>query len=329
MATLRKRGSKWHVQVRRSGQRAQTRSFSHKVDAETWARKIERDIDKGVITTNSEQLKTITVGDLVNRYRDEIVVNKRSAPVETYIVKQFLRHAIASSSLDQISGKDICQYRDQRLKTVQGGTVHRELAVLHHCFEVARKDWGYAMLINPVADITLPPLGKARTRRVTANELLSLQQTCTHKTLWSVIEFAIETGMRRSEIVAMQWEDVCWDTGTLHIPVTKNGHSRTIPLTASAIALLRNHPRTNECVFTMSGNAIRLAWERLKKNNGIEDLRFHDLRHEAISRFFEMGLSVPEVALISGHRDPRMLFRYTHLKPEYVAKKLHMMVGSV
>ncbi|MDA0341679.1 MAG: tyrosine-type recombinase/integrase [Proteobacteria bacterium] len=72
----------------------------------------------------------------------------------------------------------------------------------------------------------------------------------------------------------------------------------------------------------MSPNAVRLSWGRLTHRAGIEDLHFHDLRHEAISRFFEMGLSVPEVALISGHRDPRMLFRYTHLRAEDVARKL-------
>jgi integrase len=72
----------------------------------------------------------------------------------------------------------------------------------------------------------------------------------------------------------------------------------------------------------MSANAVRLAWERLRKRAGIEDLHFHDLRHEAISRFFERGLSVAEVALISGHRDVRQLFRYTHLRAENLVGKL-------
>jgi integrase len=75
-------------------------------------------------------------------------------------------------------------------------------------------------------------------------------------------------------------------------------------------------------VFPVNGNAARLAWERLRERAGVSDLRFHDLRHEAVSRFFELGLNVPEVAMISGHRDPRMLFRYTHPKPELVAQKL-------
>ena len=324
MATLRKRGSKWHVQVRRSGQQTRTRSFTHKVDAEGWARKIERDIDINDITPNHERLKMTTVGDLLCRYRDEVMPHKRSAVVEVYIVGRFLRHSFATSSLDRINSRDISQYRDQRLKTVQGGTVHRELAVLRHCFEVARKDWGYPLKTNPVTEITMPPLGRARTRRPSEPELLALQSACSHPLLWQIISIAIETGMRRGEIVAMKWSDIDWESGTLHIPITKNDHPRTIPLTGKAVATLQGLHRTDQQVFTMTGNAVRLAWERLKKKAGVDGLRFHDLRHEAVSRFFEMGLSVPEVALISGHRDPRMLFRYTHLKAEDVGKKLKL-----
>ena len=102
------------------------------------------------------------------------------------------------------------------------------------------------------------------------------------------------------------------------IPQTKNGHPRTIPLTKRALYILNN----TELPFPYTANALKLAWNRLKKKGNIEDLHFHDLRHEAISRFFEKGLSIPEVALISGHKDVRMLFRYTHLKAEDILRKL-------
>ena len=108
--------------------------------------------------------------------------------------------------------------------------------------------------------------------------------------------------------------------------MTKNGHPRTVPLGLAAIsALPERHPATrgNELVFPISANALRLSWERIKRRAGISDFRFHDLRHEAISRFFELGLPVPEVSLISGLEDPRMLFRYTHLRATDLAQKLH------
>jgi integrase len=144
-----------------------------------------------------------------------------------------------------------------------------------------------------------------------------------------LVRFAVESGMRRSEILNAKWENVNWEANTLHIPVTKNGHARTIPLTTRAREILMevHQMRRNEAnIFPLSFEAVKLAWVRLTKRAGIEDLHFHDLRHEAISRFFERGLSVPEVALISGHKDPRMLFRYTHLKAEDVARKLNASV---
>ncbi len=130
------------------------------------------------------------------------------------------------------------------------------------------------------------------------------------------------TGMRRGELLRAQWADIDPQKRILHVPMTKNGHPRTIPLSSAALKIIDALPRNNDRLFALSANAVRLAWGRLAKRAGVVDLHFHDLRHEAISRFFEKGLSVPEVALISGHRDVRMLFRYTHLKPEDVAAKL-------
>ena len=319
MATLRKRGSgsgfKWHVQVRRSGQ-SQTRSFTHKADAEAWGRKIERDIDTGEIRALSDQLKAITVGELLIRYRDEVMSLKRGAIAEAYIIDRFLRHTLANATLVSVNGKHISEYRDERLKTVKGGTIHRELAVLRHCFEVARKDWDIPLKSNPVHGITMPSVGKPRERRVSEAELSSLHCACSHPLLWQVITIALETSQRRSEIVNMSWEDIDWEVGTLHIPVTKNGHPRTIPLTEKALETLRElqcYSGTSDRVFPMTGNAVRLAWVRLKKKAGVHDLRFHDLRHEAISRMFDEGMTVPEVAAISGHRTVSMLFRYAHV----------------
>lgn len=138
--------------------------------------------------------------------------------------------------------------------------------------------------------------------------------------------------MRRGELLAMRWGDVNWERNTIRIPVTKNGHPRIIPLTPQGRQLLLEWARRSgheprgfgaeRSIFPVRENALRLAWDRLCKRAGITDLHFHDLRHEAISRFFEKGLSVPEVALISGHRDYRMLARYTHMKAEAIAHKL-------
>jgi hypothetical protein len=140
--------------------------------------------------------------------------------------------------------------------------------------------------------------------------------------------------MRRSEVLSLEWQHVDWQNKTAFLPMTKNGERRTAPLSPQALEVLSHrarentpdsavdHARLSGLVFPITANAMRLAWERMRVRAKITDLRFHDLRHEAISRFFEMGLSVPEVALISGHKDKRMLFRYTHLRAEDVAAKI-------
>ena len=140
-----------------------------------------------------------------------------------------------------------------------------------------------------------------------------------------LLYLAIETAMRRGEMLNVRWDDIDFDARTLFIPHTKNGHSRTIPLTKEAIRILEGlrDKGGSKKVFPLSAIAARMAWERLIERANIHNLHFHDFRHEGISRFFEKGLSVAEVALISGHRDFRMLFRYTHLKAEDLVAKLN------
>src|SRR6516164_7441564 len=167
--------------------------------------------------------------------------------------------------------------------------------------------------------------GNPRQRRTYPGELEKLLKACeASRCRWlpAVIQLAVETGMRRSELLAMRWDDVDLEARTVVLRNTKNGFQRTVPLSTRALNVIKDTPRCGPTVFAISANALRLAWERLRRRAGVLGLRFHDLRHEAVSRFFERGLNIPEVAMISGHRDPRMLFRYTHPKPEEVAAKL-------
>ena len=160
-----------------------------------------------------------------------------------------------------------------------------------------------------------------RRRRERLERLLAAASSQRNIYIAPIIEFAIETGMRRSEILNLRWVDVDLDNGFAFLFDTKNGEDRRVPLTKAARDVLSKLPKQDERVFPISANCVRLAWERTRKRAGISDLRFHDLRHEAVSRFFEMGMSVPEVALISGHKDVRQLFRYTHLNPTNVFEK--------
>lgn len=332
MASIRKQNGKWQVQVRRRGFAHISRTFHQRTDAEQWARYMEVKADRGELPVPKETLEVIRVRDIIERYKDQITVKKRSADTEEYILEAFLRHPIASLTLTQLTSAHFSTYRDKRLKEVKPGTVNRELGIIKHAFTIAEREWDIPLRMNPLDKIQKLKANNARTRRLTNHEFKALQEAATkslNQEILTLVRFAIATGMRRGEMLNLRWSDIDFSTSTLHIPVTKNGCARTIPLSFEALSVLTeindNRPQ-DKCtgyVFSYSGNAAQLAWQRLVKRAKIEDLHFHDLRHEAISRFFEQGLSVPEVALISGHRDSRMLFRYTHLKAEDIAAKLN------
>ena len=271
------------------------------------------------------ELRSITLRTLLERYRDTVTPRKRGANRELYKLRVLLRHPMVDLSLDRLTAAEMAAYRDQRLTIVKADTVRREMAILHHCLKLAAEEWGIPMQSNPVDQIKLPPPGCSRDRRASAGELERLIRACAgNRTTWlpTVISLAVETGMRRSELLAMEWVDLNLGARTIRLTKTKNGHPRTVPLSSIAVRLLMDVPRTETRVFPITANAFRLAWERVRRRAGVAGLRFHDLRHEAVSRFFEKGLTMPEVAAISGHRDPRMLMRYTHPRPAAIADKL-------
>jgi integrase len=235
-----------------------------------------------------------------------------------------MRHKCSGLMLSELTAKTFADYRDERLKEVTASTVSREFTIYKHAFQVAINEWDIPLKSNPLHKVKLPKYDDKRSRRLEPGELEIITDYCKapqQHELLNVIILAIETGMRRGEILRLSEDHFNCAARTLYIPLTKTGHPRTIPLTSKAVAIVSNL-EPNQLVYSKSMEGFQSAWQRLIKRTGIVDLRFHDLRHEAISRFFEMGLSVPEVALISGHRDYRMLQRYTHLKPEQVALKL-------
>ncbi len=119
--------------------------------------------------------------------------------------------------------------------------------------------------------------------------------------------------MRKGELLSLQWPNIDMDKSIALLPQTKNGSSRWVPLSPRASEILRSLDRTDERVFPIDPDALRHGWDRLCKKAEIEGLRFHDLRHEAVSRLFEMNLTVPEVAFISGHKTPSQLFKYAQI----------------
>jgi integrase len=322
MATIRYRNGKYHAQIRRKGFPQQTRSFLAKRDATAWARQAETQLDQGngIATARSN----ITLGDLIKRYRDTVSPKKKSGAKETYRLNKLLTYSIAQTKLPDLSPALFAQFRDRRLKDGQR-TCRYDLVLLQHILKLARLEWGIPLTTNPVEQIKKPPPSKPRDRRLETGEFEKLRDAALAGSawyLWPLVELAIETGMRRGELLKVLWVDLDIAARQLTIRDTKNGEDRTIPLTTRAATILQTLPLTDDCIFPISPVAVRMAWDRMIKRAGIVGLRFHDLRHEAVSRFFELGLSVPEVALISGHKNPVVLLRYTHLRAQDLVAKL-------
>ncbi len=235
---------------------------------------------------------------------------------------------MASVPLADLSPTVIASYRDERSLEAQPATIRRELSLLRRVVHVARSEWDMPMMDNPLDRVSRPEPPQGRERRLAHGELerleIALQRT-RNRLLGPMVLFAIETAMRRGEILALRWRDISIASRTAHLPLTKNGRARTVPLTDRAIDILSALDRRDERIFPTSETAVRQGWVRLTARAGLTDLHFHDLRHEALSRFAELGLSVPELSVISGHRDPRMLFRYTHIRPAELAKKLALL----
>ncbi len=324
MATIRKRGARYQVQVRRKDQRPVSKSFLSRADALAWARNAETKADRGELAVMHSGLQT--VGDLLCRYETQIASKKRAYSAERYMLSLMLRDPLAAEPLATIRTGVIAEWRDRRLARVGAGTFLRHLTVLRHVFEVARKEWGVPLPVNPTVDVRKPKAPLARNRRLKPGEeaaLLAACSGCLNPLIEPIIRLALYTGMRRGELLSAHWQHFDPEKRTLLIPMTKNGHPRKVPLDAAALSVIGCLSRSDDGrLLPLSDEAVKLAWKRLIKRARIVDLHFHDLRHEAISRFFERGLTVPEVALISGHRDVRMLFRYTHLKAEDVAARL-------
>ena len=314
MATIRLRNKKWQVQVRKFNYGSLNQTFSQKKDAKQWAREKEIELQQHLLI--HKRVRFPKLKELIEKYIKTISINKKGCCFEKYCFNNILRSNLASLPINLITAKHLSEYRDERLKTVKPSTFLRELNLIRHLFSICIMEWGYA-ISNPCKLITKPNGIQKRERRLTDEEFNFLVKgNYSQINLKNIIELALETGMRRGEILNIHYNDI--SSKILTINKTKNGYSRKIPLSKRALYILENA----QLPFPMSANAVRLAWERLKKKGNIKDLHFHDLRHEAISRFFEKGLSIPEVALISGHKDVRMLFRYTHLKAEDILRKL-------
>jgi Site-specific recombinase XerD len=326
MATIRKRGNlQWEVRIRRKGWPTTSKTFETKSEADIWARKIEGEMDHGTFVSRTEAEGT-TLAEALERYIDEYIPKLAQVKREKNRALALKKRDIACRFLASIRGKDIADFIKEREKEgVGANTIRLDLAMLSRIFELAVSDWGMESLSNPVKKVNKPKAPKGRTRRLEEGEEEKLLKA-SPLPFRQVVHFALETAMRREEISRLTWHNVNMEKRSAYLPKTKNGEERTVPLSPAALDILREmlaEDGDNGWVFCMSPDAITQAMEAARKSASLENLTFHDLRHEATSRLFEnTDLDVMEIKTITGHRSMQMLARYSHLRAHRLAARL-------
>jgi|LauGreDrversion4_2_1035121.scaffolds.fasta_scaffold11040_7 integrase len=332
MSTIRQRKGKFQARIQRRGFPTLAKTFLTQREALQWARQAEIGVERASISGNAKRL---TVREMVDRYATEVTPSKKGARSERLRLKAWARSSFGSMWVDEVRSNVLAKWRDGRLSSgLAGSTVRNDLNTLSAVYRHTASEWGYQHLANPVARLKRPPPGKARTRRVSEDEIARVKSATESAYLAALIDLAIETGMRLSELVSLRWNNLDLDARTAFLPDTKNGHPRTVPLSSKAALTLRNLrqgvvQRLDGALFPVTPHAVTVAFrracKRVQKASGgslAVNLRFHDLRHEAVSRLFERGLNPMEVAVISGHRSMQMLARYTHIHPTSLLAKL-------
>ncbi len=327
MASIRNRSGKWQARITRQGHSPISKSFLNRQDAERWARQVEADIDKGSYTNVALAERTL-LKDIIERYIQEVTLKTRSMKEDRYRLGAMMRHWIGDLTMIQLTPAKVAQYRDERLKKVSAGAVIRELAYISSIINHSRREWGINMT-NPVPFVKKPPSPQGRNRILTNDELERLFKACIPRVkngnIWvlPIVKFALASAMRRGEILGLHWHEVDFEKRTAHILLTKNGTSRTVPLSSEALAILKSLPRSLDGrVFPINAPNLSLHFEKARTKAKLDDFHFHDLRHMAITRMAEKLPNVIELSAVSGHKSLAMLKRYYHPNPEQLAEKL-------
>ncbi len=330
MATFQKRGEKWRAIIRRAGYPTQSKTFPTKRLAEEWALSIEAPMVAGELEI-SKELKILPVYVLIKRYIAEVSPQKKSASGEINRLNAFLRNYphLVNKPLEQFTKKDVIAWRDSRLKKVKPSSVAREWNSLSAIFTHAVEEWGLPIKSNPFREAKRPPGGNHRYRRITEDEIKTMLDALDwhevfryqkHYVAWCFL-FAIETAMRSGEILRLEWTDI--DGKLAHLRETKNGDGRSVPLSSEARRLIDLLPHDNDRLVPLTDeNRDSLFREHRNKTN-IIDLRFHDTRHEALSRMAKIIVNPMDLAKISGHKNLKVLMEvYYNPTNEHLADLL-------
>ena len=270
---------------------------------------------------NKRDAISFSVRQALEKYEEEITPRKKGANVESTRLGKAKRTKLADMSMYLVQPHHVEEFMAEI-----GGSSNNQrkyVSLISHLFKVAKTVWKKEV-DNPVTGkIVLPSNGRPRKRRLVGDEGTKLLKHLTGEAA-ALFSIALETGMRRGELLKLQWKNINYKTQTAHLIDTKNGEDRYVPLSTAAIRSLKSLPKGvgSAPVFKITPSVLRREWEEARLAAGVQDLRWHDLRHEGTSRLFEKGLNVLEASSVTGHKTLSMLQAYTHLNPSDIAKKL-------
>ena len=343
MPTIRKRGDSWQAIVRVKRDQTlihqESKTFPTERLARDWGERVEAAIRK--TGPAARQLQLQTLGDLIEKYRQ---VRSGIKPLRRSMEHElaFLSGHFRSVKLSELTSEMFTRFAVTRRDQGAGpATVMHNLATIRAILNAARPMFGLetdgdevAHAIKALGTIGAVSRSQSRSRRVSDEEIARLcaeferiaNNPSTIIPMATIVPLAVYLPRRRTELCEMRWEDYSSKSGLVVLRDTKNPkapRTETVPVPPLAREIIDSLPVIDERILPYNAESVSAAFERACERLGLVDLRFHDLRHEGISRLFEMGLDIPEVSSISGHMSWSMLKRYTHLKPATVLEKLN------
>lgn len=329
----------WQARVRRKGWPSQSKTFAKKSEAEAWARSVEAEMDRGAFVSAAPAERTL-LKDVIKTFRSDFAPHHYRGSAWEHKLDR-LEARLGEYSLAALTPERVSWYRDERLKDpdprykdakaaprISPATVKTEIDMLSKVMDVAGKEMRIRIPMgNPVRDVRKPVSAPPRERRLTAEEANALLEACgksLNNWLRPAVQLAIETAMRQGELLSLTWANVDTEKRVAYLAITKNGTSRAVPLSSRAIAVLAGLPKDIKGrVIPVEKQTLHSAFKTACSRANLEDFRWHDLRHESLSRLAERGdLSVLELSAISGHKTLRLVQMYVQLHASQLAAKL-------
>ncbi|QNT77597.1 tyrosine-type recombinase/integrase [Entomobacter blattae] len=319
----------------KKGQRVNA-TFDTLQEAKEWALYAESSILAGEKLAQEVKpvSKSETLANLCARYAVEVSPQKRGQRWETLRLNAYKKYIAFNKPIQELQPLDLALWRDERLKSVSPATVNRDLNLISAVITHSMKEWRVPVLVNPVSLIRRPKDPPARKRRISHEErsvlvsALGWDMNTPPVTQRDYVAFAfllaLETAMRRSEILSLTWEDVFIEQRYVHLKMTKNGEERDVPLSSNALKLINilSIGRPSERLVPIEPGYLTTTFRKVKIEVGLKDLRFHDSRREAATELSKRLSNVLELAAVTGHKSLKILQGYYRPDPTFLAKKL-------